>query len=107
MKVLLLLTLFACAVCQQAAARERQLHGVGPEGERVVASLSIRDPSCADGETAAEATWPDGTVRRGCLRPRYSVYQPILIRWRSIVDGRAVERTVDYSGYGLGVRWVR
>lgn len=80
-----------------ALARDRQLEGVGPEGERVVLSLTQRDPECIGrGETAASATWPDGTVRWGCLLPRYSIYQPILVRWREVRDGRPVEWTVEY-----------
>lgn len=86
-------------------ARERQLHGYGPQGEEVEISLRAQDPACHARETAVRGTWPDGTVRQGCHISRVSVYAPILVRWRGTdAEGRAVEWTVEYIG--LDVRYV-
>lgn len=102
----IVLALAAVAIAPKAAqaARERQLHGVGPEGEVVVVRLSATEPQCRSDEAAAYGTWPDGTELVGCHPQRYSVYQPMLIRWREIQDGRVVERTLEY--HGLRVRLV-
>lgn len=86
-------------------ARERQLHGVGPEGEVVEISMRTRGEFCHERETAARGTWPDGTVRQGCHIRRTSVHAPTLIRWRGENDqGQPVEWTVEYLG--LAVRYV-
>lgn len=91
-----------------ARASERRLEGVGPEGERVAVALSRPSGDCPGrGETDAVGRWPDGRVLEGCAAPRYSVDDPVLVRWREVVDGRPVERTVDYSRSRLSVTRVR
>ena len=91
--------------CTTTHARERQLHGVGPEGEVIEISMRTRGEFCHERETAVRGTWPDGTVRQGCHIWRASVYAPTLVRWRGEnAQGRPVEWTVEYLG--LDVRYV-
>lgn len=98
--IMLAAALLAASATAEAGRRERQLEGIGAEGERVVLTYKEGHPQCHGREMVGTATWPDGRTLTGCWTIDLSYVARV--RWRDVApDGRPVEWTVAYTSLDL------
>lgn len=104
---LLLLTLALwLALVGPTHARERTLHGWGPEGEELSLSYKAAGSPCHPGEYDGHASWPSGLVLWGCWQVQgLPPYRAAVVRFREAREGVPMEWSRAYLLQSLDLQY--